>query len=110
MVGSLKEQITMDLDTVFYNQAEFADEIIWDGEPITAVVEDVEAKDGIIESGLEQKSVRVKKADIHVRLQHGDQVLLTLDPGIVDGGEVWDIDRVKDHGDEYEVLFTRYVS
>ncbi|MCG8637477.1 MAG: hypothetical protein MI863_26860 [Desulfobacterales bacterium] len=110
MDNTFKDLMARDLDEIFFDADAFAEEIFWDGEKITVIVEDVEAREGMLESGLEEKLIRVRRKDIHVRLQQGDQVILGLDPGLVHGGERWHIAKVNEAGDEYVVLFERSVS
>ena len=66
MDNTFKDLMARDLDEIFFDADAFAEEIFWDGEKITVIVEDVEAREGMLESGLEEKLIRVRRKDIHV--------------------------------------------
>lgn len=84
--------------------------IDWDQAQIPAVVSDVEYRPGEDEADIERKMVSVQKADIQVRPEPGDEILLNLDSQKVDGGDYWRVEKVRDLDLEYDIYFFRYVS
>ena len=109
MGGTFKEQLNSDLDEIFYNADEFADTILWDGKPVTGIVEDLESKSGDFEGGVIRKTVRVRISEIPVKPEPEDEVMLTLDPGMAGGGEYWRVEEAGIEEGEYVVLFYRNV-
>jgi hypothetical protein len=109
-MAGLKDQFAQDLDRAFYNTAIFADLIQWDNVEIAANVLDPEEKAGDLEAGIIRQTVAIRKNDISIQPRFGDQVLLKLDPAMVDGGEYWTVGGVKNLWHEWEVSFYRYVA
>ena len=83
-------------------------QIEWDGESIPALVSDVEAGPGPLETGLEQKVISLRKSDLPVRPEPRDQVALNLFPRIRKRSEYWEIEKVRDLPDEYDITLFRY--
>jgi len=84
-----------------------AEQLPWDDGLIDAVVEELEPIQYDADTGtlVERKSVLVRSSDLHQVPRVHDQIKLSADPGMADGGRYWTVSSVvPDHG-MYQITF-----
>ena len=82
----------------------------WDSGRIPAVVSDAEYLPGDREAGIQRKMLSVRKSDLNVLPEIGDEIRLNMDPEKVDSGQYWRVEKVVPLEFEYDIYFCRYVS
>jgi hypothetical protein len=84
-----------------------SEQLPWDDGMIDAVVEELEPIQYDVDSGtlVERKRVLVRASDLHQVPRVHDQIRLSTDPDMADGGRYWTVHSVvPDHG-MYQITF-----
>jgi hypothetical protein len=84
-----------------------AEPLPWDDGLIDAVIEQLEPIQYDADTGtlVERKNVLVRETDLHQVPRVHDQIKLSTDPGMADGGRYWTVHSVVlDHG-MYQITF-----
>lgn len=109
-MNTFKEQMLDDLD-VFFDTTAFAENIVYNGQSLVAIVSDPEEVPGSVQFGHEEpgvmkKTVCVRKSDLASAPREGDEVSLALEKE----AEAcwWRVSRVKELWYEYRIQFERY--
>lgn len=78
-----------------------SEQLPWDDGVIDAVVEDLEPLQYDADAGtlVERKNVLIRASDLNQVPRVHDQIRLSTDPGMADGGRYWTVSSaVEDHG------------
>jgi hypothetical protein len=84
--------------------------IDWDGDQIPALVSDVETKAYDAGTDVVRKLVSVRRSDLAVVPDVGDEIRLNLDAAKVDDGDYWRVEKVVGLDYEYDIYFERFLA